>query len=124
VHVVTAILLAAIVLAGAITAIAGATRDHEELPGTSGSVAIVLRVDNRFTTRTPVRTAESLFMACRHTLSDRYRATAFLDAGGGHITFTISPSFGPQAARRLQGCLEDAVIDRISASVLSLDQRP
>jgi hypothetical protein len=85
---------------------------------------VTLQVHNRFSKRSQLHTAEALFLACRHTLSERYRATAFDDLGGGRIGFTVTPDFGEHGQRRLEGCLEDAIFDRVSAGVVSFDHRP
>ena len=118
------VVLAAFLTVVAIEVIADETQDRDDVPMTTGRVAVTLQVHNRFSIRSPLHTAEALFFACRHALSDRYGATGFTDMGAGRISFTITPDFGEHGQRRLEGCLEDAVFDRISASVVSFDHRP
>ena len=118
------LLLAAFLTVVAIEVIADETQDRPDAPITSGSAEVVLQVDNRFTGRSKIRTAEALFVACRHTLTNRHEATGFAQVVPGQISFTVTPDFGEHAGRRFEGCLEDALFDRVSASVLSLAHRP
>ena len=119
------VFVAIFLLPASIAVIADETQDADDAPVSSGSVSVALAVHNRFTTRGPVHTAEALFIACRHTIGgSNYKASSFADAGGGLITFTITPGFGEHAERRFEGCVEDALFDRISASVLRLDHKP
>ena len=118
-----------IVLAGfltvvAIQVIADETQDRNDTPTREGRVAVTLQVRNRFSSRSELSTAEALFFACRHVLSERYRAQGFTDLGEGRIRFTVTPGFGEHGQRRLEGCLEDATFDRVSAGVVSFDHSP
>ena len=118
------IVLAAFLTVVTIQVIADETQDRDDDPVTTGSALVTVQVHNRFSERSQIRTAEALFVACRHTVGDRYRAQTFTDLGGGLIRFTITPDFGEHGQRRLEGCLEDAIFDRISAGVRSVDHRP
>jgi hypothetical protein len=119
------LVVAAFLLVVGIQVIADETQDRDDPPMTTGTAAIQMAVHNRFTTRSQLHTAEALYIACRHTIGgSNYRATSFRDMGDGMISFQISPDFGQHAERRFEGCVEDALFDRISASVVRLDHKP
>lgn len=119
------LVLAAFLVVVTIQVMADETQDRDDAPLTTGSAAIQIAVHNRFTTRAPVRTAEALYVACRHTIGGgQYQASSFVDQGSGVISFVVRPDFGQHAQRRFEGCVEDALFDRISASVVRLDHTP
>jgi len=105
----------------AIQYLADMTQDRPDLGRVAASADIVLDIDRRATRRSPVLTAEALFVACRHTIGTARDADGFTHLGDGRVAFTVTPSFGEHAQRRFVGCLEDALFDRISASVVSLE---
>ncbi|HVM51908.1 MAG TPA: hypothetical protein VM262_01805 [Acidimicrobiales bacterium] len=116
---------AALLVVSALQVIANATQDRPDPTVTGGSVHISLSIHNRFTDRSPINTAEALFVACRHTLGhDHHRAGSFVDHGGGAVSFIVEPDIARHAQRRFRGCLEDAVFSRVSASVTEMDHRP
>jgi hypothetical protein len=111
-------------LAATIEVIADETQDREDAPILDGTARVELVVHNRFTQRSPIRTAEALYVACRHTIGTNVEATEFTRSGDAAVSFVIRPDIGEHAQRRFVGCLEDALFDRISASVASIDHRP
>ena len=116
-----ALLLAIALTAGTIDYLADRTQDRPDGVQAHSSVDLVMRVDRRFTERSALRTAKSLFVACRHNLGS-VNGYDFLEIQPGVIAFSVEPSFGPQAQRRFEGCIEDATFDRISASILSVER--
>lgn len=116
-------LIAVFLLVAAVDVIADNTQDRPDPIPRESAVDIRLDVRNRFTTRSPALTAEALFGACRHTIGGHPQARDFRDLGDGVIAFTIAPSFGDHAERRFEGCLEDAMFDRVSASVVAIERR-
>jgi hypothetical protein len=105
----------------AIQYLADMTQDRPDIGSVPASADIVLEIDRRATRRSELLTAEALYIACRHTIGNARQASDFTLLGNGRVGFTITPSFGKHAQRRFVGCLEDALFDRISASVASLD---
>jgi len=118
---VAAMLVALVVTVGTIDFLADRTQDRPDPMQTHSSVDVVIRVDNRFTERSHLRTAKSLYAACRHNLGSA-SGFDFAELQPGVVGFTVQPAFGPQAQRRFEGCIEDATFDRISASVLSIER--
>lgn len=116
-----AMLVALVLTIGTIDFLADRTQDRPDPAQTHSSVDVVLRVDRRFTDRSTLRTAKSLYVACRHNLGS-VSGSDFVEVQPGVVAFTVEPSFGPQAQRRFEGCVEDATFDRISASILSVER--
>jgi hypothetical protein len=108
----------------AVQYLADLTQDRPDVGRLPAAAEVVVDVERRFTSRSAVHTAEALFIACRHTIGNGRSGSDFTSLGGGRVSFTITPSFGEHAERRFLGCIEDALFDRISASVVSLDHRP
>jgi hypothetical protein len=65
-------------------------------------------------------TAEALWVACRNTVNRAVEATPLTKIGPDIYRFVVSPALGDHARRRLEGCLEDATLDRTSAHVVAL----
>lgn len=118
------VVLAGFLLVVSIQLIADATQDRPDLTDLGRSADVVVRVDRRFTTRSEVLTAEAIFVACRHLLGHGRTASDFRAIGDGEVAFSVTPSFGEHAQRKLVGCIEDALFDRISVSVVSIRHRP
>ena len=114
-----AVVAAGFLLVGAIDLLADETQDRPDAE-VEGSMAVSLVVDRRSEGRSTVRTAEALFIACRHTIGDRSEATA-VDQATGVVTLVVTPAFGEHARRRFVGCLEDATFDRVTANVVGVD---
>jgi len=59
--------------------------------------------------------AESLWAVCRNTISGLGDHPPIpTNFEGGRFAVDVTPELGHHAQRRLEGCLEDATIDRIS----------
>ena len=117
-------LFAIFLLASTIQVIADETQDRPDAHDLGASATLVLDIARRGTARSEVRTAEALFVACRHTIGSARAASDFTLRPDGNVAFTVTPGFGEHAQRRFVGCLEDAIFDRISASVVSLRHNP
>jgi hypothetical protein len=66
-----------------------------------------------------IATAQGLWGACQHTVTQRLAAPGLIDLGGGRFRAVTEPALGEHAWRRLQGCLEDMTIDRVRGEVVS-----
>ena len=64
----------------------------------------------------PAAAANSLWMACKGTVSSELRELSV--TSGGTISLLLEPALGPYSMRRLNGCLEDGTIDGLSATLL------
>lgn len=64
----------------------------------------------------PASAANSLWMACRGTVSSELQDLTV--TSGGTISLLLKPELGPYSMRRLNGCLEDGTIDGLSATLV------
>ena len=112
--------LAAAIAWGGVDALGDLTQDRPDpvVPGRTST--IVLDVSHRHPRRSPLLAAEALFLSCRHTIGDHTRHE-LVPLGGDRVQLALDPGFGEHAGKKLLGCLSDARIDRIQASVLSVE---
>lgn len=66
------------------------------------------------------RSAAHLWGTCSHVLYGRGVGTVIEVLDTGRVAFVIPSDIGPHGRQRLRGCLEDAVVDRVQASVVSI----
>ena len=116
-----ALLLVGAVLAVSIDALGDLTqnRPDPDIVGMSG--AITLDITRHGWARSDVSAAKSLWAACKGTVGKDMMATGFITNGNGTLTMLVSPAPGESAQRRLTGCLEDAVLDNVSASIVGFE---
>jgi len=94
-------------------------RPDPDIVGMTG--AITLDITRHGWTRSEVSAAKSLWAACKGTVGRDMTATGFIPNGSGTLTLLVSPAPGKSAQRRLTGCLEDAVLDNVSASIVGFE---
>lgn len=113
------LVLAAAMLTLGIDALADLTQDRPDhvVPGSRS--AIVLEVDSRDRTGSNHLSAQGLWGACQGTVYQRLLEPGVVERTDGHFLLTTEPALGEHAWRRLQGCLEDATLDRVKGRVLS-----
>jgi hypothetical protein len=69
----------------------------------------------------PEQSAAILWGTCAHTLRGAVGQETIRSLGGGRMELLVPADIGPRAQERLRGCLEDAVVDRVQASVVSVE---
>jgi hypothetical protein len=69
----------------------------------------------------PEQSAAILWGTCAHTLRGAVGQESIRSLGGGRMELLVPADIGPRAQERLRGCLEDAVVDRVQASVVSVE---
>lgn len=121
--VVMAVLLGVLGGFQAIDQIADATQTRAD-PTRPGTTELTMSVQVKGRVAGVDETAEALWVACRNVLNRRVQAGRPVLLGDGVYRLEISPVIGDHARRRLVGCLEDATLDRVSANVLDLRDRP
>jgi hypothetical protein len=114
--------LAALLLFFGIDAFADLTQDRPDplLAGTS--TALVIEVKHRETQVSAQSTAEAFWVSCRRVLPRRMEAHEIAAVSSNRARLIVTPAIGEHALRRFQGCIEDALIDRIQANVVSVEQ--
>jgi hypothetical protein len=70
--------------------------------------------------------AAGLWGACQGTVHRRLQGDGFVPVDTQNVVFrgTVYPALGRHARQRLRGCLEDATLDLVQASVVSMDRLP
>jgi hypothetical protein len=117
-----AVLAVAVVGAMGIIGLAELTQNRPD-PVEAGSATVVnFDVDTRDYQRGAGAAAQALWAVCSATVGGEVsgvRAPAEGTVGDGY-TVTISPAIGENGRKRLQGCLEDATLDRVMGHVESI----
>jgi hypothetical protein len=115
---IVAIVVAALTLGAGIDLIADATQSRPSARTPDASTAIELRVDQR-RPRPAVEAAEALAVACRGTLHADSEVAAITSLGGDRVRLEVTPALSELRPRRVFGCLQDATLDLVQASVVA-----
>ena len=119
------LLLVAAAAAAALDAMGDATQTRPERVDLEARTRIELQVATKLHDGRPLRlAAESVWQACQWTVRRRLEAPGVRPIGGDRFELVVVPELGEQGRRRLRGCLQDAVIDRVRASVVSMRRLP
>ena len=112
-------LVAVAALVGGIDALADMTQDRPDsvVPGSRSEV--VLEVQSRDRTGSERLSAQGLWGACQGNVWQKLAEPGVVELADGRFLLTTEPALGEHAWRRLQGCLEDATLDRVKARVVS-----
>lgn len=113
------VVLAAAALYAAVDFLADLTQDRPDrvLPGSRSEV--VMEVDSHDRTGSALLAAQGLWGACQGTVRQRLAEPGVAEVAEGRFRLLTEPALGEHAWRRLQGCLEDATLDRVKAHVVS-----
>lgn len=116
--------LATVAVAWGIDELADATqtRPHQARTGVSTMVELELR--GALAHAAPDRVATSLWHSCAGTLRSDMPAPQVTPLSATRFRLDVPVDLGESASRKVQGCLEDAVLDRIQAAVVSLRAVP
>jgi hypothetical protein len=112
-----------LVVAG-IDVLADATQSRlSEHEATSGSTTVVLDVDQKNLLRPDADLAEALWVVCRSVATPDASLERVRPVGGDKVEVVIRPAMGELRRRRVFGCFEDAVIDRVDVDVVDWSER-
>jgi hypothetical protein len=92
-------------------------RPDKVVPGARSEIVLDLRTQDYL--GSPLSAAQGLWGACSGTVTQRLLDPGVVDLGEGRYRLVTDPAVGEHSWRRLQGCLEDATIDRVTAEVVS-----
>jgi hypothetical protein len=98
------------------------TRPEPRREGVSTRIEVELR-GSRSAAR-PEQSAAILWGTCSHVLHGSVGPASIRALGGGRMELVVPADIGPRAEERVRGCLEDAVVDRVQASVVTLEPLP
>ena len=118
------VVLGVALLVGGIDAFADLTQDRPDPVVDGTSTALVIEVTHRETEVSAQGTAEAFWVSCRRVLPRRMEAHEIVAVGAQQARLVVTPAIGEHALRRFRGCIEDALIDRIQAKVLSVERIP
>ena len=113
------VVVAVAALTAGLDVLADLTQDRPDRISPVSRSEIVLDVRHRSVDPAELRTAQGLWGACQGTVWQQLTEPGVVGLGDGRFLVTTSPAVGEHAWRRLQGCLEDMVIDRVRARVVS-----
>jgi hypothetical protein len=112
----------AVLVALVVQVLADATQSRPDPSARPAVTEIALAVQQR--TEEPVLdTAAALWVACRPVLPSRNRPDATLLPSAAGVTLVLQPGIRPLATKRLAGCLADATLSSVRASVLHVTHR-
>ncbi len=94
------------------------TRPDVILEGTQSAVVVDITVNG--SAQTEKDTIRALWGACRATVPAEL--TGPIAATGSTFQLNLQPTLGKNAERRFRGCLQDATLDNVSASVISVTE--
>lgn len=112
------IVAVAAVFAG-IDALADLTQDRPDRVQPGSRSEIVLEVSARDRTGSNLLAAQGLWGACQGNVWQRLAEPGVVQLAEGRFRLTTEPAVGEHSWRRLQGCLEDATLDRVKGHVVS-----
>lgn len=98
------------------------TRPEPRRDGVTTRIELELR-GSRSAAR-PAQSAAILWGTCSHVLHGSVGQADIRSLGGSRMELLVPADIGPRAAERVRGCLEDAVVDRVQASVVTVEPQP
>ena len=111
------LIIAVAALVGGIDALADLTQDRPDSVAPGSRSEIVLEVQSRDRTGSDRLSAQGLWGACQGNVWQKLAEPGVVELAEGRFQRTTEPALGEHAWRRLQGCLEDATLDRVKARV-------
>ncbi|HEX7277673.1 MAG TPA: hypothetical protein VF244_09900 [Acidimicrobiales bacterium] len=95
------------------------TQDRPDTVVRGAHSEIVLELRTKDYLGSPLSAAQGLWGACSGTVRQQLVAPGVVDLGAGRYLLVTDTAVGEHSWRRLQGCLEDATIDRVTAEVVT-----
>lgn len=99
--------------------LADLTQDRPDRVVSGSRSEVVLEVRSRDRTGSDLMSAQGLWGACQGTVYQRLAEPGVTEVADGRFRLQTEPALGEHAWRRLQGCLEDATLDRVKGHVVS-----
>ncbi len=113
------VLLGMAALAVFVDVLGDLTQDRPDTVVPGARSEIVLEVRTQDYLGSPLSAAQGLWGACSGTVKQELVDPGVVDLGGSRYLLVTTTAVGEHSWRRLQGCLEDATIDRITAEVVT-----
>jgi hypothetical protein len=88
------------------------------------STRIDVQLRGSRSTAWPEQAAATLWGTCSHVLHGTVGPAAIDDLGGGRFAINVPTYIGMYAEARVRGCLQDALVDRVQATVIAVEAVP
>lgn len=98
------------------------TRMHRSRAGVQ--TVIELQLQGQLAAAIPERVVTSLWQGCAGTLRRNLGDPVVTHLGDSRFRLVLPADLGVSTSRRIHGCLEDAALDRVQATVVSLTSTP
>ena len=72
----------------------------------------------------PAQSAATLWGTCSHALHGHVGPVSIDELGNGRFAILVPTYIGTYAERRVRGCLEDALVDRVQGHVIAVESVP
>lgn len=112
--------VASVAATGLIDLVADAIQTRPDAVDSEIRTTVEVQLRGATADRHTERSAAHLWGTCSHVLYSRGVGTTIEVLDAGRVAFLIPSDIGTHGRQRLRGCLEDAVIDRVQASVLAI----
>ncbi|MFM7069206.1 MAG: hypothetical protein ACKOYM_07070, partial [Actinomycetes bacterium] len=107
-------------IGGAVLLMMVLTQNRADLATGMGSTTVVLQIQQRRSTRSVDEVATALWIACRSRLPSDVALVSVQVGRQDRVHVLLNRATGEFARRRLVGCMEDATLDRVQATVLNV----
>jgi hypothetical protein len=104
--------------------VADATQTRHDAVPDGRSVELTFTVDTKGRVPDLEEVAEALWVACRGVLNRSVQSDEPAEVSPHTFRVVVTPAIGEHARRRLEGCFEDATLDRTSGRVVSILEIP
>jgi hypothetical protein len=98
-------------------ALADLTQNRPDPLVAGSSTVIEFDVGTRDYSGSDMQAAQALWAVCDSTVGGENTPLTSIDGG---FTVSVSPAFGTNGRKRLEGCLEDSTLDRVQGHVQSI----
>jgi hypothetical protein len=115
--VVAAVVLGLLAVVG-VGELADLTQNRPDPVVDGSSTVISFDVGTRDYPGSDLQAAQALWAVCAATVSGD--ESALTQATGGGFAVSVTPAFGTNGRKRLEGCLEDSTLDRVQGHVQSV----
>ena len=117
----TAVTVVAVVAIGGIDWLGDAIQTRPEVRQDGVTTRVEVELRGARSTARPEQAAAILWGTCSHVLRGPVGQASIRSLGGGRIELLVPAHITPRAEERVRGCLEDAVVDRVQATVVTVD---
>ncbi len=114
------VLGATVAATGALDAVADAIQTRPDPVDDSVQTTIELQLLGEPALRNPQRRATELWGSCSHVLHNRGAGATIEQLGAGRVSVVVPTSVGGHGEARVRGCLQDALVDKVQARVVSI----